>query len=108
MDQSRADRLVRALWGHNIPCWTEYTGGGIFVAEIDVDGGTLLSISEDEDDTGGFNWQRLDSETGELVGETPTSPGEYGDLAGGHDIRTTTAEIHKLIERHGWKPVQVR
>jgi hypothetical protein len=103
MELERAEHLADALKRQGIPAYAQYTGGGIFLAEVDLGDGTLLQIGKDES---GFGWQRTDSETGELVGESPTTPGEHGELTGQADSGHAAEEVRRLIEMHRWMPVK--
>lgn len=103
MELTRAEELVGALRRQGIPAYAEYSGGGIFLAQVDLTDGTHLQIGEEE---AGFGWQRTDAESGELVGESPTTPGEYGDLEGEADPGHAAEEIRRLIEMHRWMPVE--
>ena len=103
MELQRAQELADALRRQGIPASAEYTGGGIFLAEVDLGDGTQLQIGEDES---GFGWQRTEVETGELVGESPTTPGEYGDLVGEADPSHAAEELRRLVEMRRWMPVE--
>jgi hypothetical protein len=71
MELERAEYLADALKRQGIPAYAQYTGGGIFLAEVDLGDGTLLQTGEDEST---FGWQRTDNETGELVGSHQRPP----------------------------------
>ena len=103
MELERAEHLADALKRQGIPAYAQYTGGGIFLAEVDLGDGTLLQIGEDEST---FGWQRTDSETGELVGESPTTPGEFGDLSSQTDPGGAAERVRRLIETRRWTPVE--
>jgi hypothetical protein len=59
MELSRAEEVAGALRRHGIPAYTEYTGGGIFLAQVDLVDGTQIQLGEDES---GFGWQRTEAE----------------------------------------------
>jgi hypothetical protein len=103
MELERAENLADALKRQGIPAYAQYTGGGIFLAEVDLGDGTLLQIGEDEST---FGWQRTDGETGELVGESTTTPGEYGDLSSQTDPSNAAEQVRRLIETRRWTPVE--
>ena len=104
MELERAQNVVGALKLEGIPAQTEYTGGGIFLAEVDLGDGTILQIGEDDR---GFGWAHCDRETGELVGESPTTRGDQGEL-GVRDLGKAAEEIRRLIQGRGWTATEVR
>jgi hypothetical protein len=103
MELARAEELAGALRRQGIPAYADYTGGGIFLTEVNLSDGTRLQIGEDES---GFGWQHTDGETGELIGESPTTPGEYGDLAGEANPSHAAEEFRRLVEMRHWRPVE--
>ena len=105
MDLERAERLAAALRREGVPASAEHTGGGVFLAEIDLGDGTLLQIGEDEGELG---WQRTDGETGELVGESAETPGEFGPVAAASDVGSAASKIRELVQARGWTPVAGR
>jgi hypothetical protein len=105
MELEREERLVAALRREGVPARGEHTGGGVFVAEVDLGDGTLLQIGEDEGELG---WQRTDGETGELVGESAETPGEFGHVAAASDMSGAVSKIHELIQARGWTPIAGR